>query len=142
MTYNQFIRRPGTLKRLIEHKVEDVQFKWNVCVGAVPELGERVQTSVKNSSEASVIRYADAKKELDQLQGRYDAAVNEVRDFLYAQLNAEEADVLDWKYCADKTTSEIAKIKSLSYSGAANKVRRADIKAARIYNLGRFEKDV
>jgi hypothetical protein len=142
MTYNQFVRRPGDLKRCIEHKIEDVQFKWNICIGVVPSMDEKVQTSVKNTSESSILRYADAKKELDHLQRSYDAAVDEVREFLYEELKADEADVLDWRYCGDKSIGEIAEIKSLSYSGAANKVRRADMKAAQIYNLSRFEKDV
>ena len=141
MTYNEFVGMPAELLQQIWHKVDDVQLKWTVCLNTVPELGERVQTSVKNNTEASIIRYSQAKGELDVLVGCYDKAVKDIRRFLYENLSADEADVLDWKYCGDKSIQQIADLKHLSYSGAANKIYRADRKAVKIYELGRFEKD-
>lgn len=141
MTYNEFVGMPADLLQQIWHKVDDVQLKWTVCLNTVPELGERVQTSVRNNTEASIIRYSQAKGELDVLVDRYDKAVKDIRRFLYENLSADEADVLDWKYCGDKSIQQIADLKNLSYSGAANKIYRADRKAVKIYELGRFEKD-
>lgn len=88
-----------------------------------------------------MVRYADAKRELNTLQTEYDAAVEALREFLYDMLPLDDADVLDWKYCGGKSISEIAEIRSLSYSGAANRIRRADIKAAKAYDLSRFEQE-
>lgn len=134
MTYQMFVEKPMILKGRIEHQAEDVAFRWSICLNAVPELSERVQTSINNTTEAAVLRYAQSKAELDQLQGEYNKAVAEIRLFLYANLKHDEADVLDWKYCSDKSIQQIADIKEISYSGAASRIYRADAKAAKIYN--------
>ena len=133
MTYNEFVTRPIVLRGKIDHQVEDVSFKWSICLNAVPELSERVQSSIHNTTEASILRYAQSKAELDRLQGEYDKAIADVRLFLYTNLKLEEADVLDWKYCGDKSIQEIADIKDISYSGAANRIYRADLKALRVF---------
>ena len=133
MTYSEFITRPTILKGKIEHQAEDVAFKWSICLNTVPELSERVQSSVHNTTEASILRYTQAKAELDRLQGEYDKALADIRLFLYTNLKREEADVLDWKYCSDKSIQQIADIKDLSYSGAASKIYRADFKAAEAF---------
>lgn len=134
MTYNEFVSQPVDLLTKIWHKVDDVQLKWTVCLNTVPELGERVQTSVRNNTEACILRYAQAKGELDALFYLYDKAVKDIRKFLYDNLPADEADVLDWKYCGDKSIQQIAEIKVLSYSGAASKIYRAERKAMKIYD--------
>ena len=135
MTYNEFVGMPADLLQQIWHKVDDVQLKWTVCLNTVPELGERVQTSVRNNTEASIIRYSQAKGELDALFARYDKAVQDIRDFLYENLSPDEADVLDWRYCGDKSNQQIAELKNLSYSGASSKIYRADRKAMEIYDM-------
>ena len=131
--YRSFIERPVYLKGKIEHQAEDVAFKWGVCLNAVPELGERVQSSIHNTTEASILRYAQSKAELDRLQGEYEKAVADIRLFLYTNLKRDDADVLDWKYCSDKSIQQIADIKEISYSGAASRIYRADAKAAKAY---------
>ena len=133
MTYEQFINRPLELIQKIEHKVEDVAFKWTLCLNTTQGLSERVQTSPSNTSDLKVIRYAQAKKELDDLQEEYDSACDDVRDFLYANLKLMDADVLDWKYCNGKSTKEIAEIRNITYSGAANRISRAEARARSKY---------
>jgi len=133
MTYEQFINRPLELIQKIEHKVEDVAFKWTLCINTTQGLSERVQTSPSNTSDLKVIRYAQAKKELDDLQEEYDSACDNVRDFLYANLKLMDADVLDWKYCNGKSTKEIAEIRNITYSGAANRISRAEARARSKY---------
>lgn len=133
MTYYKFVSRPEMIRMKIEHQAEDVAFKWSICLNAVPELSERVQSSIHNTTEASILKYAQAKAELDRLQGKYDEVVSDVREFLYSNLKVEEADVLDWKYCNGKSIQQIADIKEISYSGAASKIYRADAKANRIF---------
>lgn len=133
MTYEQFINRPLELIQKIEHKVEDVAFKWTLCLNTTQGLSERVQTSPSNTSDLKVIRYAQAKKELDDLQEEYDSACDNVRDFLYANLKLMDADVLDWKYCNGKSTKEIAEIRNITYSGAANRISRAEARARSKY---------
>lgn len=146
MTYEQFINRPLELIQKIEHKVEDVAFKWTLCLNTTQGLSERVQTSPSNTSDLKVIRYAQAKKELDDLQEEYDSACDDVRDFLYANLKLMDADVLDWKYCNGKSTKEIAEIRNISYSGAASRIGRAEVKARHKYaeavDLSSFEKEM
>ena len=133
MTYEQFINRPLELIQKIEHKVEDVAFKWTLCLNTTQGLSERVQTSPSNTSDLKVIRYAQAKKELDDLQEEYDSACDDVRAFLYANLKLMDADVLDWKYCNGKSTKEIAEIRNITYSGAANRISRAEARARSKY---------
>lgn len=133
MTYEQFINRPLELIQKIEHKVEDVAFKWTLCLNTTQGLSERVQTSPSNTSDLKVIRYAQAKKELDDLQEEYDSACDDVRDFLYANLKLMDADVLDWKYCNGKSVKEIAEIRNITYSGAANRISRAEARARSEY---------
>ena len=74
-----------------------------------------------------------AKKELDDLQEEYDSACDDVRDFLYANLKLMDADVLDWKYCNGKSVKEIAEIRNITYSGAANRISRAEARARSKY---------
>lgn len=133
MTYEQFINRPLELIQKIEHKVEDVAFKWTLCLNTTQGMSERVQTSPSNTSDLKVIRYAQAKKELDDLQEEYDSACDDVREFLYANLKLMDADVLDWKYCNGKSTKEIAEIRNITYSGAANRISRAEARARSKY---------
>ena len=141
MTYEQFINRPLELMQRIEHKIEDVQFKWTLCTNTTQGLSERVQTSPTNTTEIRVIRYAQANKELTELQTEYDESCESVRDFLYGELNLSDADVLDWKYCSGKSISQIADIRSLSYSGAASRISRAEARARSKYSdLRRFDK--
>lgn len=133
MTYNEFVNKPVVLRGRIEHQAEDVAFKWNICLNAVPEMSERVQSSIHNTTEASILRYAQSKAELDRLQGEYEKAMADIRLFLYTNLKREDADVLDWKYCSDKSIQQIADIKEISYSGAASRIYRADAKASRVF---------
>lgn len=133
MTYEEFINKPTELMQRIEHKVEDVAFKWTLCLNTSQGLSERVQTSPNNNQDLKVIRYAQAKKELDDLQEEYDSACDDVRDFLYANLKLMDADVLDWKYCNGKSVKEIAEIRNITYSGAANRISRAEARARSEY---------
>lgn len=145
MTYETFMNRPLGLMQRIEHKIEDVAFKWTLCLNTSQGLSERVQTSPSNTQDLKVIRYAEADKQLTDLQEEYDRSCQEVRDFLYENLDVNDADVLDWKYCNGKSTSEIAEIRGMTYSGAANRISRAETKARRKYaqfvDLSRFEKE-
>lgn len=141
-TYDRFINEPLLLMQKIEHKTEDVAFKWNLCLNTVQGFSERVQTSPSNTADMKVIRYAEADRELNDLQDKYDKACESVRAFLYNNLETHDADVLDWKYCSGKTITEIADIRSLTYSGAASRIRRAEIRARSVFNdLHRFDKE-
>ena len=133
MTYEQFINRPLDLMQKIEHKMEDVAFKWTICLNTSQGLSERVQTSPSNTSDLKIIRYAQADKELTDMQDEYDKACEAVRTFLYGNLKLNDADVLDWKYCNGKTTKEIAEIRNITYAGAANRISRAEAKARAKY---------
>lgn len=142
MTYEEFINRPLDLMQKIEHKIEDVQYKWTLCTNTTQGLSERVQTSPTNTTEVRVIRYAQANKELTDLQGEYDVACERVRAFLYGNLELGDADVLDWKYCNGKSINDIAEIRNLSYTGAASRISRAETRArSKFSNLRRFDNE-
>lgn len=142
MTYEQFINRPLDLMQKIEHKIEDVQYKWTLCLNTTQGLSERVQTSPTNTAEVRILRYAQANKELTDLQTEYDEACESVRGFLYDNLDVNDADVLDWKYCSGKSINDIADIRSLSYTGAASKISRAEVRArSKFSELRRFDKE-
>lgn len=142
MTYEQFINRPLDLMQRIEHKAEDVAFKWTLCLNTSPGLTERVQTSPSNTSDLKVIRYAEANNQLIALQEKYDDACDEVREFLYGSLDVNDADVLDWKYCNGKSIKQIAEIRDMTYSGAASRISRAETRArSKYYDLRRFAKE-
>ena len=142
MTYDEFINRPLELMQQIEHKIEDVQYKWTLCLNTSQGLSERVQTSPSNTTEIRVIRYAQANKELTELQGKYDEACESVRDFLYGNLELGDADVLDWKYCNGKSINDIAEIRNLSYTGAASRISRAETRArSKFSDLRNFAKE-
>ena len=140
MTYEQFINRPLDLMQKIEHKIEDVQYKWTLCSNTTQGLSEQVQTSPSNTAELRVIRYTQANNELTNLQGEYDAACESVREFLYGNLELGDADVLDWKYCNGKSINDIAEIRNLSYTGAASRISRAETRArSKFSDLRRFD---
>ena len=142
MTYEEFINRPLDLMQKIEHKIEDVQYKWTLCTNTTQGLSERVQTSPSNTTELRVIRYAQANKELTDLQGEYDAACERVRAFLYGNLELGDADVVDWKYCNGKSINDSAEIRNLSYTGAASRISRAETRArSKFSNLRRFDNE-
>lgn len=142
MTYEEFINKPTELMQRIEHKVEDVAFKWTLCLNTTQGLSERVQTSPNNNQDLKVIRYAEANKELTDLQTEYDKACEEIRTFLYENLDMQDADVLDWKYCSGKSITDIANIRNMTYSGAASRISRAEVRARSKYcNLRRFDKE-
>ena len=142
MTYEEFINKPLELMQKIEHKIEDVQFKWTLCLNTTQGFSERVQTSPTNTTELRVIKYAQANKELTELQAEYDESCDHVRGFLYGNLELNDADVLDWKYCNGKSIKEIADIRNLTYSGAASRISRAETRArSKFSDLRSFDKD-
>lgn len=142
MTYEEFVNRPLDLMLKIEHKLEDVQYKWTLCLNTSQGLSERVQTSPSNKADLRIIRYAEANKELTDLQTQYDESCESVRRFLYDNLDMLDADALDWKYCSGKSISDIASIRGMTYSGAASRISRAEIRArSKYYNLRRLAKE-
>lgn len=133
MNYDQFMNRPLTLKTRIEHKVDDVQFKWNVCQNTTATISERVQTSPANTQETSYLRYISAKKELDELCIEYDKVCDGVRAFLYDELEPDEASILEWRYVQGKSAQEISAITGVTYDAARARLSRAGKKASRIF---------
>ena len=133
MTYNQFINRPLMLRTRIDHKIDDVAFKWSVCQNTTATISERVQTSPANTQETSYLRYIEAKKELDELCTKYDDVCDAVRDFLYGELTPDEASMMEWKYVQGKSAQEISAITGITYDAARARLSRADRKARKIF---------
>ena len=133
MTYNEFVKRPNRIRRKISHKIEDVMFKESICMRSTTPLGDRVQTSPSNVTEASYIRYIDAKNELNALALALELAQEEVRDFFYNNLSFDEADLLEWRYIDGKTPQEIADKMGTTYEATRQRLKRANEKARRKY---------
>ena len=126
-SYEQFMNRPLLLRSRIEHKAEDVAFKLEVCLKATTALGgERVHTSRDNATELNLAEYIDARKKLDAIINDYNEAVEEVTNFIYANLDFKDADLLEWKYINGKTLTEIADIMGIAYQTAKNRSWRAE----------------
>ena len=136
MTYNEFMTRPQSLRRRIQHKADDVAFKLATCEKATSVLGERVQTSPSNTTERNYVAYIDAKRQLEKLVDEYDSAKEEVTGFLYDNLSALEADLLEWRYVNDKDLQEIADLKGMAYQTIKNQMSAAEKDArAKFYKL-------
>jgi len=134
MTYKEFVSRPKAMRRRVEHQIEDVQLKWTICQGTTVALGDKVQTSPSNTTEANNLRYIESKKKLDKYVEKLDAASHELRTFLYSHLDLDMADILEWKYIDCKTIQEMADIKGLEYDSMKNKIHKADRIAKKIYD--------
>lgn len=133
MTYNEFVKRPNRIRRRISHKIEDVMLKESICMRTTTTLGERVQTSPTNTQEISYLRYIDAKNDLNELATELELAQTEVRDFLYDNLNYDDADLLEWRYVDGKNLTEIADKMGMAYQTVKNKMSVAEKEARRRY---------
>ena len=129
MTYNEFVKAPSRLRRRLLHKADEVALKWEICTKSTPSLTEKVQSSPENTSERTRISYIEAKRELDDMMAMYDKASDEVKTFLYDNLNMIDADILEWRYVDGKTVQEIADIMGVAYQTAKNRLSSADKKA-------------
>lgn len=134
MTYYDWVRRPLYMRRRIEHKIEDVRLKESACMKSTSEMGERVQTSLDNSTEIRYTRYIDAKNELEDLFDKLAGLQDEVRDFLYNNLNADEADLMEWKYIDGKTAQQIADKYGITHDATRARMSRIEKKLKKVYN--------
>lgn len=133
MRYETFMNRPLELMQRIEHKIDDVAFKWTLCLNTTQGLSERVQSSPSNTQEASYLRYIDAKNDLNDLVAELETAQNEVRDFLYDSLSFNDADLLEWRYINGKSPQEIADRMGVTYEATRQRLKRANEKARQQY---------
>ena len=133
MTYNEFMKRPNRIRRRVSHKIEDVMLKESICMRSTTTLGERVQTSPSNVTEASYLRYIDAKNELNDLALELELAQIEVREFLYNNLSLDDADILEWRYIDGKSPMEIADKMGTTYEATRQRLKRANEKARKKY---------
>lgn len=138
MTYDEFMKKPDRLRRRLLHKADDVAFKLEICLKATTTLGERVQTSRGNSTEASILAYIDARKELEDLAGEQKKAADAVSDFLYGNLDYDDADLLEWKYVNGKSLSEIADITDTAYQTVKNRISAAEKSAREKFGTNRY----
>ena len=129
MNYDAFMNRPSRLHDRILHKADEVAFKFEVCTRATGGMGERVQTSPENKTSKNYAEYIDANNKLTALVNEYNEARDAVTDFLYDNLEYEDADLLEWKYVNAKDLQGIADVKGLAYQTVKNKVSAAERRA-------------
>ena len=126
MNYREICDRPQEIRRRIEHQIEDVNYKWNLCQNITASLGERVQTSPSNNTERCYLSYIESKRKLDKLYDELEVAEATLRELLYNNLDSDLADMLEWRYIEGKTVKEIADIIGMKYESAKNKISRAN----------------
>lgn len=135
--------QPLSMRRRIKHKIEDVRLKESVCMKSTsPMSDERTQTSFSNTTEISYVRYIDAKNELNDMMNSLEQKQKEVRDFAYAHLAPEEADILEWRYVDGKTSQEISAIIGITYDAVRAKASRAERKLKKVYNSSQMSQHV
>lgn len=126
MTYDEFVTKPLRLSMRVAHKVDDVIIKANIAMNITSVLGERVQSSPENKNEKNMLRYIEAKRELEDMYDELEEVKGEVREFLYDNLPLHQADILEWKYVDGKSLQQISEIMKIEYQTAKNKVHEAD----------------
>lgn len=133
MTYNEFMNRPLWLYDRIKHDADHVAFLFEICVKSTGMLGERVQTSPSDRNAKSYAAYIDANNALQELVHEFNNAKEEVVQFLYDNLDYDDADLLEWKYINAKDLKDIAEIKGLAYQTVKNRMSMAEKRAIRKY---------
>lgn len=133
MNYNEFVTQPIAVWRRILHKRDEVAKLEEICLIANSQLGERVQSSIENRKEKSLVAYAQSKNELNEMIDELMVVQAEVREFFYECLEIDEADVLEWKYVNGKSIKDIADILGVEEQTARNKVCQYDKKARKLY---------
>ena len=133
MTYDEFMTRPLRLGMKIQHKTDEVIIKANIATRVTTSLSERVMSSPENKTELNVLRYIDAKRELQALIDEQERVKAEVCEFLYDNLSLGDADILEWKYIDGKSIQDISDIKGIAYQTAKNKLSQADKNARKKY---------
>ena len=135
MTYDEFVTAPLRLIGKIQHKSDEVAIKMNIAMKTTTSFGDIASKPQGNRVEKSVMRYLEAKEELDSLLEELERRKAIVREFLYEALALESADILEWKYINGKSIQEIADIKNITYQSMKNKISKADREAREKYKL-------
>ena len=135
MEYRDFVGRVRILDLKINQQMLEAERLKSLCeqITTIWLDDVRIQASAENKQEQRLIELVDCKRELDSLVDKRNEVVQELTDFFNNSLSYEDADTLILKYIHGKSITDIADLKVLSYSGAANKIYRADIRARQRY---------
>ena len=133
MTYDEFVNKPYRIWLRVLHKADEVLRIEAICTKATTTYGEKVQSSFDNSQEKNYLALIDAKKELNELLEEHKEAESAVRSFFYGYLDADEADIMEWKYIDGKSPKQIAKIRNEQEQTIRNKISRYENKARKIF---------
>lgn len=144
MKYSDFVGRVRTLDIKINQQLLEAERLKNLCeqITTIWLDDVRIQASAENKQEQRLIELVDCKRELDSLVDKRNEVVQELTDFFNNSLSFEDADTLILKYIHGKSIGAIADIKTLSYSGAASKIYRADLRARQRYEEKKGANDV
>lgn len=136
MDYASWIREPANIRADIQHCMNEIERLRSQCERSTPLYGiEFVQTTQHgNSRETALIKLADQQNQLSILMVEYDKKCAEIRDFLYSQLSAKDADLLDWRHCSGLSNMELADLKGTSDSAVRASLARAERRAKTAYN--------
>jgi len=109
MTYDEFMQRPQVLHNRIMHQIEETQRLEMLCNRTTPTISEvHVQMSKGNQREKWLAAYIDSKHKINALMAEYDEAAESVRTWLYDNLDFDDADILEYRYCGCLRNDEIA----------------------------------
>ena len=134
MTFDEFVGRPQAIDNLIQHRLLQVERLQARCDRVTVTFSEvRVQTSRENTRETALIKLIDAKNSLNALMEEYDEAVTDVQTWLYGNLDAQAASLLEYRYIDNLRNEEIAQQMHYSPHTIKNKISKAVQEARNTY---------
>lgn len=135
MNFDSWINRPSDLREQITDAEEYAERQQAKCERTTINYGEEyIQTSRFDSVTKNILELDEAKKTVNRLYEQYFDTVDEIREFMYANLPLRQADILDWRYCHLFTVDRIAEKKKMTPSGVYTSCKMALAKLRKIYN--------
>lgn len=134
MTYNEFVGRIEILDFKIDQALDKAERLRSLCDRVTTIWTDvKVQQSNGTKREERLTKLIDSKRELEELLEKREKAEKEITDFFDSALKPEDAAVLTMKYINKRTIKDVAEQMFYTYSGAANRISRADARARAIY---------
>ena len=134
-TYDEFVGRVRILDFKIDQALDKAERLRSLCdrVTAIWMDDIRVQMSNGKKREERLTELIDSKRDLEKLLEKREQAAEEITDFFDSVLKPEDAAVLVMKYINGRTIKDVAELMFYTYSGAACRISRAEVKARAKY---------
>lgn len=135
MTYDEFVQRPQVLNNRILHQIEKAERLQTLCTQATAIYSDlKVQTSHGNKREKWLTAYIDSKDVLTDLMEQQEAAANDLREWLYSNMDVISASMLEFRYCDGLKSDDIADRLHYSPEYMRKKISKAIQTARQVYS--------